>query len=125
MLDKRLYKIALTCYNHCMIQKSWWDYFDEDPYEKVGRYVPDAFGKPMIVILARISWAYLDWLEEVEKCDISGFFQDNDRDRWEEDGTIHEVMEGAVRLSYLRREKLGYPRPEWCPPASPAEYMDI
>ena len=55
----------------------WWDYFDEDPYEKSGRYMPDAFGNPIIVRLARISWAYLDWLDETYDRDGGKFFKDN------------------------------------------------
>lgn len=108
-----------------MIQKTWWDFYDEDPDEKIGRYMLDAFGHPMIVILRRLSWAYVDWLAEAEGCDVPAFFQDNDRARWEIDGSISKVMESAVRLSYLQREKLGYPRPEWRPPADPLDLMDI
>ena len=108
-----------------MNQKTWWDFYDEDPDEKIGRYMLDAFGHPMIVILRRLSWAYVDWLAEVEGCDVVGCFQDNDRERWEIDGTIHEVMEGTIRLAYLERERDGLPRPAWCPPADPSDLMDI
>lgn len=100
--------------------------FDEDPFERIGRYVNDGFGCRVIVHMPRISWAYLDWLEEnVEGVDVRQFFIDNDVARLESDGCIHEWMEGAVRKAYLYRERNGCPRPEWCPPANPCDLIDI
>ena len=108
-----------------MKSETWWDYFDEDPYEKIGRFVTGAFGQPMIVSLSRISWAYLDWLDQTEGSDDDRFFIENDRIRLESDGSIDDWMEGAVRTLYLRRERSGSPRPPWCPPGNPAEFVDI
>ncbi|WP_424991314.1 hypothetical protein [Fluviibacterium sp. S390] len=100
-------------------------HFNEDPYERLGRYVTDGFGCRAIVHMPRVSWAYLDWLEKVEGCDVAGFFIDNDLIRLESDGSIHDWMESAVRTAYLRRERKGLPRPEWCPPANPCDFVDI
>lgn len=108
-----------------MHHKTWWDYSNEDPYEKIGRQVPDAFGHPIIVELTRIAWAYLDWLDETEGSDGGQFFTDNDRVRLPTDGCLHAWMEGAVKTLYLRRERSGSPKPDWLPPALPEEYMDI
>ncbi|MEE4212426.1 MAG: hypothetical protein V2I43_24545 [Parvularcula sp.] len=108
-----------------MKSETWWDYFDEDPYEKIGRYVPNAFGKKEVVQLTRIAWAYLDWLEKEEGCDIDRFFARNDRLRTEADGCLHACMEGNVEFAFLRREKLGAKRPSWLPPAHASEYVDI
>ncbi len=108
-----------------MIQKTWWDFYDEDPYEKIGRYTPTALGHDVIIELTRIAWTYLDWLREVEQCDIDGFFEDNDRARLESDGCPHTCMEGVVGTAFLRREKKGLPRPEWLAPAHPSQYLDI
>lgn len=108
-----------------MAHKTWWDYFDDDPYEKVGRFVPSAFGHPIIVELTRISWAYLDWLDEVQGNDGGEFFIANDRVRIPTKESIHEKMESAVGTLFLRREKAGSPRPGWCPPANPADLADI
>lgn len=105
---------------------NWWTYFDEDPYERIGRYVTDGFGQRVIVHMPRVSWAYLDWLEEnTEGTDIPQFFIDNDIIRLENDGSIHDWMEGAVRTAYLRRERNGLPRPDWCPAANPWDFVDI
>jgi len=108
-----------------MIHKTWWDFYDEDPYEKIGRYVPNAFGQDVIVELTRIAWTYLDWLEETEGSDIRQFFIDNDRVRLPSDGSIHTWMEGSVKTGFLRRERKGAPRPLWLAPAHPSEYVDI
>lgn len=108
-----------------MIQKTWWDYFDEDPYEKTGRYVTGLFGHPVIVSLARISWAYLDWYVEQYGGDVGKFFRINIEGHDPRECNVDEWMEGAVRLTYLGEEREGRPRPEWCPAANPAEYMDI
>jgi len=108
-----------------MSYETWWDFFDEDPYEKIGRYVPDAFGNPTIVRLARISWAYLDWLDENYDRDGDWFFRENHKIHDPRECDFDEWMEGAVSGTYLSREKKGYPRPAWCPAATPAQYADI
>lgn len=108
-----------------MNSETWWDYFDEDPYEKVGRFVPNAFGTKMAVNLTRIGWEYVDWLTNVEGCNMDQFFIDNDQVRLPTDGCVHEWMQGAVYTCFLRRERKGYRRPAWLQPALPAEYMDI
>ena len=108
-----------------MIDKTWWDYFDEDPYEKIGRYAPDAFGHPRVVRLTRIAWTYLDWLRDVEGCDIDQLFIDNDALRVPSDGCEHACMEGIVKTAFLRRERKRFPRPAWLPPAHPQELIDI
>ena len=108
-----------------MFVRNWWDYFETNPYETVGRFVPSAFGHLVIVELSRVSWAYLDWIVDRQGGDYGEFFSANDRVRLPEKETIHEKMESAVRTLYLRREKAGSPRPEWCPPANAADFMDI
>lgn len=108
-----------------MISKTWWDYFQDDPFERVGRLVEDAFQQPIVIHMPRISWAYLDWLADVERCDIQQFIVDNDLARLPEDGSLHDWIEGAVKKGFLSREKKGLPRPAWLPPALPAEYVDI
>jgi len=108
-----------------MNSKGWWNTFDNDPYEKVGRFVHGAMGAEILVRLARISWAYLDWLDEVEKCDGREFFCDNEKIHNPSECDFDDWMEGAVHQLYLEREKEGSPRPEWCPPANPADLMDI
>ena len=105
--------------------KTWWDFYDEDPYEKVGRYVFDAFGHPLIVSMQRISWAYLDWLESRGEADIEQFFFDNEMAHRPSDLSFDDWMEGAVKKAFLLRERNGATRPEWVPPAHPIEYADI
>lgn len=112
-------------YNNRMNSKSWWDYFDENPYEKVGRHVPSVMGVPIIVRMARVSWVYLDWLAKVEKCNIEALFSDNEKIHDPNECNFDEWMEGTVQQVYLEREKEGLPRPDWCPPANPADLMDI
>lgn len=108
-----------------MIQKTWWDFYTEDPYEILGRYVPNAFGQQVIVEMPRISWTYLDWLDETEGTDDGQFFIDNDQVHLESDEPFSAWMEGAVKTLFLRRERSGSPRPPWLAPAYPEEYMDI
>lgn len=108
-----------------MRSKTWWDYFEDDPFEPIGRMVIGAFGQRIVIRMPRISWAYLDWLAEIEGSDIAQFFIDNDYARTAQDGSIDDWMEGAVRTGFLRREQKGYARPAWLQPAHPAEYMDI
>lgn len=108
-----------------MIQKTWWDFYDEDPFEKIGRYVPDTFGNPIVVSLERISWAYLDWYVEHRNGDMDLFFRENHKSFEPYRYNLDDWMEDAVRHTYLWEEKQGNPRPPWCEAAGPAEYMDI
>ncbi|MEM6899087.1 MAG: hypothetical protein AAF583_04875 [Pseudomonadota bacterium] len=105
--------------------ETWWDYFDEDPYEKIGRQVPGAMGQPITVVMPRISWAYIDWLLAHDAIAVDQFFIDNDLALRSEYGAIDDWMEGAVRKAFLYREKHDALRPAWLPAALPAEYMDI
>lgn len=97
--------------------KTWFDYFDTDPLERIGRYVEDSLGTQRIVELHRLDWAYMDWLAEVEGCDTALFFKENDAVYRPEDGDYNEFIIGCVKAGFLWREKRGLPRPEWCPPA--------
>lgn len=108
-----------------MTSDLWWDYFDDDPYETLGRHMPDSFGHPVVIELSRISWAYLDWIAEREDCDLRKLFLDNDLLWRPEDGCRKTWTESLVKTAYLRREKRGLPRPPWCPPANPFEFLDI
>jgi len=108
-----------------MSYETWWDYFDEDPYEKIGRYVPDAFGNPIIVCLARISWEYLNWYVATYGGDMGRFFRYNLELHDPREKDVDAWMEGAVSVTYLWEEKHGRPRPPWCPAAAPAQYADI
>lgn len=108
-----------------MNSEPWWDYFDEDPYEKIGRMVPGQFGQPTVIRLARISWAYLDWYVETYGGDMGKFFQVNIEIYDPREGCIDAWMEGAVSKTYLGQERAGRPRPPWCPAAFPAQFMDI
>ena len=108
-----------------MSYDTWWEHFDTDPHEKVGRSVPGDFGHPVTIQLARISWAYLDWYAETYGGDPGAFFRHNIELYDPREGDIHEWMEGAVSKTYLWEEKHGRPRPSWCPAATPAQYMDI
>lgn len=108
-----------------MIQKTWWDFYDEDPDERIGRFYKDDFGQDIVIHMPRISWTYVDWLRDVEGCDPEAFFIENAAARLPEDGCIHEFMEGAVRKSFLMRERSRLPRPEWLVPAEPYELYEL
>lgn len=108
-----------------MSYEKWWQCFDEDPYEKIGRLVPDTFGHLITVRLSRLSWAYLDWYETTYSADMNKFFQANHKFFDPNECSVDEWMEGAVNKTYLYEEKQGRPRPDWCPAATPAQYMDI
>ncbi|MHC5656327.1 hypothetical protein [Stappia sp. ICDLI1TA098] len=105
--------------------KTWFDYFDTDPYEVEGRYIEDAIGAKRILKMWRIAWAYVDWLAEVEGCDTAQFFKDNDINYRPEDGCYHDMLFGALYTAFVRREKKGLPRPDWMPPATWAEYQAV
>lgn len=108
-----------------MSYEIWWDYFNEDPFEKIGRMVPDAFGNPIVVRLARISWEYLDWLDQTYDRDRDWFFSENHRLHDPREQDLDSWMEGAVNKTFLLHEKKGNPRPAWCPPAPPHDLVDI
>ena len=104
---------------------TWWQEYGEDPFERVGRIVIGAMGQEITLHMPRVSWAYVDWLRDVEGCDMVQFFKANDEVYLPEDGCFHAWMEGAVRTCFLRRERKGLRKPSWLRPALPAEYMDI
>lgn len=104
--------------------ETWWDKYDEDPFERIGRTLIGAMGQQISVHMPRMSWAYVDWLAEIEGCDMVGFFIDNDEVYLPEDGCFHEWMEGAVQTCFLRRERKRLPKPDWLRPAQPDEYLD-
>jgi len=108
-----------------MQEKTWYDYFDEDPYEQIGRFVKGAFGEDISVIMPRISWAYLDWLEQNEKISLRLFFEDVEKVRTENHGNMHEVYQATIHHNFLKREKEKLPRPEWCEPAEPEDLLDL
>ncbi|WP_208349002.1 hypothetical protein [Pseudaestuariivita rosea] len=108
-----------------MTEETWWDHFDEDPFEKVGRIVTGPFGEDLTIQMSRINWAYLDWLEADQKGNIAKYLVDAELKRRPEDGCRHRWMEDCVRTTYLWREKNGLPRPGWCGAAHPAEFVDI
>lgn len=88
--------------------------------------MPDAFGNPIVVRLARISWAYLDWLDETYERDGDWFFSENHRVHDpREYGDFDTWMEGAVSKTFLQHEKKGNPRPAWCPAASLAQIAEL
>jgi hypothetical protein len=105
--------------------KTWFDYFDTDPFELIGRYIEDSLSSKKILRMQRIDWEYVDWLAEVEGCNMVGFLKDNDAVYRPEDGDYDDFIIGCVKTAYLRREKMGLPRPVWCPAADPHELFDI
>ena len=108
-----------------MKDEIWFDHFDSDPYEKVARQVPDSFGHPMSVCLYRITWAYLDWIDETYNSSSDSFFTGNHKLYDPREGDFDSLIEAAVYETFLKREKRHLPRPSWCPPAMPFEYEDI
>ncbi|MEE4208685.1 MAG: hypothetical protein V2I43_05415 [Parvularcula sp.] len=104
---------------------TWWDYFDEDPYERVGRYVPGTFGEPVIAAIPRISWAYLDWVVETFGYELDEWWREVHADWRPSDGTQDDWREWMVRHEYLHRARHGLAHPPWCPDPHPIEYMDI
>lgn len=87
-----------------------------EAYEQVGRFVEDALGSRQIVRISVISWRYLDWLESIG-ADVKGYISACDSGR----GTIpfDSALEEWVKHAYEGRERLGLPRPSWCPPLQP------
>lgn len=108
-----------------MNSKTWWDVFDEDPYERVARLVPDCFGNPITAYLGRISWAYIDWLDDTYSGGKDKFFRGNHEIYHPSDGDLNAWFEGAITKTWLERSRDGKPQPDWCPPAPAILYMDI
>ena len=105
---------------------TWWNEYDDDPFEHIGRVIIGAMGQEMHVVMPRMSWAYVDWLVETEGRNMVQFFKDNDAVYNPAiDGCYNYWMEGAVRTAFLRRERRGLPRPHWLRAAHPDEYVDI
>lgn len=107
-----------------MNDETWHDYFDDDPFERVGRHIKGTLGELRAVSMYRINWAYLDWMEENHGGNVENFFIENELVWRPEFGTLDEFLEGAVRTTFLRSEREGKSRPPWCAAASPAEYLD-
>jgi len=100
------------------------NYFEEDPEEKVGRYITGIFDEEVLVVMPRISWAYLDWLEQELNADVKAFFQQCEAVPLSEEER-HEVYQNTVYKNFLQCEKAGLPRPAWCNPASQADFDDF
>ena len=108
-----------------MQEENWFEHFDESPYERVSRLVPDSFGSPIAVSLHRVSWAYLDWIDETYNSSSDSFFTENHKLYDPREGDFDSLIEEAVYSTYLKREKRNLPRPPWCAPAMPFEYQDV
>jgi hypothetical protein len=108
-----------------MTEKTWFDYFDEDPLEEVGRMVEGVFGEPVLIVIPRSSWAYLDWMETELQGDIKSFFIECEAARTPAHGNSTQAYQNAVYQNFLKCEKKGLPRPEWCNPAAAHELLDI
>jgi hypothetical protein len=108
-----------------MTEKTWWDYFDEDPREEIGRNVEGVFGEPVLVIMPRVFWAYLDWMETELKGDVRSFFIECEAVRSPVHGCITAAYQNAVYQNFLKRERKGLSRPPWCPALAPHELLDI
>ncbi|WP_424973314.1 hypothetical protein [Dinoroseobacter sp. S76] len=108
-----------------MIEETWWDYFDEDPYEEIGRQVSDCFGSPITVVLERISWAYVDWYGAYYDFDTNDFFRENHRGYRPSEGCLNAWFQKGIVKTFLDRERAGEPRPPWCPPAPEPYLVDM
>jgi hypothetical protein len=108
-----------------MVQKTWWDFYDECPFEHIGRFCKDDFGQDIIIHMPRISWTYIDWLRDMEGFDPEAFVLENINAYLPEYGCMHDFINGAVRKGFLTREQNGLPRPEWVVPAEPYELQEL
>lgn len=108
-----------------MKEDNWWDYFDEDPFEPVGRQIEGMFGETITVTINRLDWAYLDWLEKKRGGKIKEFFKYVESVRRPSDGERDEVVAWGVRQVYLRFEQEGKPRPPWCAAANPDDFDEL
>ncbi|KPD13152.1 hypothetical protein [Phaeobacter sp. 11ANDIMAR09] len=108
-----------------MSYETWHKHFDEDPDEEIGRYVTGAFGEPMLIVMPRISWAYVDWMESEHGTNVNAVFQKNQKMWTPEFGCKNVAFRNLVHKSFLKMEKKEMGRPEWCDPASPEDLLDI
>ncbi len=108
-----------------MNYETWYQHFDEDPDEEIGRYVKGIFNKDVLVILPRVSWAYIDWMESELKGNVKEFFEGVDQVRTPEHGTIHQAYQNAIYFNFIQREKSGLSRPPWCGKATPEQLADF
>lgn len=108
-----------------MTEKTWWDYFDEDPNEPIGRQVEGMFGEKITVSINRLDWEYLDWIEKELGGKTKEFIKYVERVRRPNDGERNDIFAAAVRQIYLRFEKQGKPRPPWCAPANPLDFDEL
>jgi len=105
---------------------TWWSEYDDDPFEHIGRTIIGAMGQEMQVVMPRMTWAYIDWLVDVEGCDVEQFFKDADAIYNPAiDGNYSYMMECGINTAFLRRERKGLSRPGWLRAAHPDEYVDI
>jgi len=105
--------------------ETWYKHFDEDPSEELGRNVKGIFGEPMLIVLPRITWAWLDWMESENSANVEEFFIRNQETWTPEHGCRHKAFHQVVHKSFLAREKKGLSRPDWCDPAPPEELLDF
>ncbi|MDW3181647.1 hypothetical protein [Roseobacter sp.] len=107
-----------------MEKETWYKYFKEDPNEKIGRYISGVFDEKVLVVLPRVFWAYIDWMEVEHKADFTSFFKQCESVPLEEDER-HEVYRNTVYKNFLQFEKAGLSRPEWCTPASQEDFENF
>lgn len=103
-----------------MSHEAWYKHFGEDPEEKIGRYVEGIFDEKLLVILPRIYWAYIDWIEVNLKVDVVAFFKECETHPLGEDER-HEVYQNTLYKNFLQCEKARLKRPEWLSAATQAE----
>jgi hypothetical protein len=108
-----------------MNQETWWDYFDEDPNEEIGRQVVGLFDEPITIAMPRISWAYLDWMKSELGGDLKGFFQKCETIAIPHDECRNEAHRNAVYYNYIKRESKGLSRPPWCRAATKNEISEL
>ncbi len=108
-----------------MSSNIWNDYFDDDPFEIVGRQVEGAFGETITVSINRIDWAYLEWVEKELNGNVKDFIKQVERRRRPHDGERNEAFAGAVRQIYLKFEREGKRRPPWCAAAHPDDFDEL
>lgn len=104
----------------------WYKHFSEDPDEQVGRYVEGVFDEKVLIVMPRMYWAYLDWMETELRGDIVGFFKKCEAVRTPEHGHVGQAYQNAVYCNMMTREKKGLKRPDWLNAASKQEiqYFD-
>ncbi|WP_417261456.1 hypothetical protein [Celeribacter sp.] len=105
-----------------MQEKTWYDYFDEDPDEEIGRNIEGVFGEPSLVVLPRIYWAYVDWLNNETGGGIRDFFLKLESVPIPIEACRNEAYKNTIYYNYLKREKKNLSRPPWCPAAAPEDF---